>query len=129
MGGGRNEVGNDFAKPQQEKRKQRKASPIEAKESFRWLAGLRQARQIAQQLPDQCVVNVADSESDIYHVFAEPRGARPVHWLIWACQERNFLAGLANRKPPIFSVIIVPRLLCDRRPDRCAVCSTRPTSW
>jgi hypothetical protein len=77
-----------FAKPQQEKRKQRKASPIEEKESFRWLEGLRQAREIAQQLPDTCVINVADSESDIYHVFAEPRGERPVHWLIRACQER-----------------------------------------
>jgi hypothetical protein len=34
-----------FSKPQKEKRKRRRALPIEEKESFRWLEGLRQARQ------------------------------------------------------------------------------------
>lgn len=78
-----------FSKPQAEKRKRRKALPIEEKESFRWLQGLRCSREIAQELPQVQVVCVGDSESDIYHLFAEPRGGRPVHWLIRACQERN----------------------------------------
>ena len=78
-----------FSKPQKEKRKRRKALPIEEKESFRWLEGLRQAREVAQQLPHVECICVADSESDIYHLFAEPRGDQPVHWLIRACQERN----------------------------------------
>lgn len=78
-----------FSKPQQEKRKRRKALPIEEKESFRWLQGLRQARQVAQELPQVQCICVGDSEADIYHLFAEPRGERPVHWLIRACQERN----------------------------------------
>jgi hypothetical protein len=77
-----------FAQPQEEKRRQRKASPIEEKESFRWLEGLRRSREVAQQLPDVTCVCVGDSEADIYHLFAEPRGASPVHWLIRACQER-----------------------------------------
>jgi hypothetical protein len=77
-----------FAKPQKEKRKRRKELPIEKKESFRWLEGLRQARQVAQELPKVQCVCVGDSESDIYHVFAEPRGEHAVHWLIRACQER-----------------------------------------
>ena len=77
-----------FSQPQKEKRKRRKASPIEEKESFRWLEGLRQARQLAQQLPEVQCVCVADSEADIYHLFAEPRGEHPLHWLIRACQER-----------------------------------------
>ena len=77
-----------FSKPQQEKRKRRKASPIEEKESFRWLEGLRQARQAAQDFPQVQCICVGDSESDIYHLFAEPRGASSVHWLIRACQER-----------------------------------------
>ena len=34
-----------------EKRQQRKEKPIEEKESFRWLTGLREAREIAQDLP------------------------------------------------------------------------------
>ena len=78
-----------FSKSQKEKRKRRKALPIEKKESFRWLQGLRQAREVAQQLPEVQVVCVGDSEADIYHLFAEPRGEQPVHWLIRACQERS----------------------------------------
>lgn len=78
-----------FSRPQKEKRKRRKASPIEEKESFRWLEGLRKVRQAAQELPEVQCIYVADSEADIYQVFAEPRGERPVHWLVRACQERR----------------------------------------
>lgn len=77
-----------FSQPQQEKRKRRKQSPIEEKESFRWLQGLRRAREVASELPEAQCVYVADSEADIFHLFAEPRGERPIHWLIRACQER-----------------------------------------
>lgn len=78
-----------FSQPQKEKRKRRKALPIEAKESFRWLEGLRQVRELSQQLPQVQCVCVGDSEADIYHLFAEPRGEQSVHWLIRACQERR----------------------------------------
>jgi hypothetical protein len=71
-----------------EKERARKQTPIEEKESLRWLEGLQAAREVAQQLPDVCCVAVADSEADIYEVFSEPRGAQPVHWLIRACQDR-----------------------------------------
>ena len=69
-----------------EKRHERQSTPIEEKESIRWLSGLRKAREVALQLPGVQCVCVADSESDIYEVFSEPRGA--VHWLIRACQDR-----------------------------------------
>ncbi len=65
-----------------EKQRQRKQTPIEEKESLRWLTGLQQARQVAQQLPGVCCVCIGDSEADIYELFAEPRGDHPVHWLI-----------------------------------------------
>jgi hypothetical protein len=71
-----------------EKQHQRKHTPIEEKESMRWLTALRAARQVAQELPGVQSVCVADSEADIYEVFAEPRGEVPVHWLIRACQDR-----------------------------------------
>jgi len=77
-----------FSQPQKTKRKRRKALPIEEKESFRWLEGLRQAREVAQEFPEVQCVCVGDSEADIYHLFAEPRGEPPVQWLIRACQER-----------------------------------------
>jgi hypothetical protein len=48
-----------------EKRHERQCTPIEEKESLRWLTGLRQARAAAQQLPGVACVCVADSDSDI----------------------------------------------------------------
>jgi hypothetical protein len=71
-----------------DKMQKRKQTPIEEKESMRWLTGLRQARQVAQELSKVQCVCVADSEADIYELFAEPRGEVPVHWLIRACQDR-----------------------------------------
>jgi hypothetical protein len=71
-----------------EKERQRKQTPIEEKESMRWLTGLREARKVAQELPGTQCICVCDSEADIYELFAEPRGEQPVHWLIRACQDR-----------------------------------------
>jgi hypothetical protein len=71
-----------------EKSRERKSLPIEDKESLRWLTGLREARAVAEQVPGVRCVCVADSEGDIYELFAEPRGKQPVHWLIRACQDR-----------------------------------------
>lgn len=72
----------------QEKEQRRRRLPMDEKESFRWLEGLRTARQIAQELPQTQGVCIADSEADIYELFAEPRGQPPVHWLIRAYLER-----------------------------------------
>jgi len=74
-----------------EKERAKKHTPIEEKESLRWLTGLREARALAEQLPEVQCVCVADSEADIYEWFAEPRGA--AHWLVRACQDRALEAG------------------------------------
>jgi len=75
---------------QDDKQKQRKVTPIEDKESYRWLEGLRQARAVAEEVPTTTCVCVADSEADIYEVLAEPRGTqRPTEWLIRACYDRS----------------------------------------
>ncbi len=79
-----------------EKEKRRKATPIEEKESFRWIEGLRQARDVAQELPDVQCVCIADSEADIYELFSEPRGQRRVEWLVRACQDRAALCDAEN---------------------------------
>ena len=70
------------------KRSKRQRTPIEEKESLRWLTGLRQAREVAKQLPEVSCVCLADSEADIYELLAESRGQPQVHWLIRACQDR-----------------------------------------
>ena len=61
--------------PVAQKQKRRKAKPIEDKESMRWLTGLRQARDLAGRAPRTRCVCVADSEADVYELFAEPRVA------------------------------------------------------
>jgi hypothetical protein len=67
----------------------RKQIPIEEKESYRWLESMRQVRSVAEEVPGTKCVVVADSESDIYEVFAEPRGQiNPIDWIIRACQDR-----------------------------------------
>lgn len=58
-----------------EKRKRRTKTPIEGKESFRWLEGYRNACQLAAECPDTQVVSLADSEADIYDIFVEAQQA------------------------------------------------------
>jgi hypothetical protein len=85
---------------QEERQKQRKVTPIEQKESYRWLEGLRQARAVAQESPTTTCVCIADSEADIYEVIAEGRGIdHPVQWLIRAGADRSLLeAGEAQEQ-------------------------------
>lgn len=75
-----------LAIPQAEKREKRKTDPIEDKESFRWLEGLREARSVAEECQDVKCIYVADGEADIYELFAEPRGR--LEWLIRLSQDR-----------------------------------------
>jgi hypothetical protein len=69
-----------------EKEYAKKHTPIEGKESLRWLTGLRQVQALAGQVPGVQCVCVADSEADIHGWFAEPRGR--ADWLVRACQDR-----------------------------------------
>lgn len=67
----------------------RKQTPIEEKESQRWIDMFRQAGEEARLAPDTRVVCVADSEADIYELLAEAE-AQPgeVDWIVRACQNR-----------------------------------------
>src|SRR4029077_3233262 len=47
-------------------RAQRAATPIEEKESHRWVATLHQAQSVAEHCPTTHLITVADSEADIY---------------------------------------------------------------
>lgn len=81
-----------------ERGRKRFKSPIEAKESYRWIEGLREARRIAETCPETTCVCVGDSEADIYEVFSEPRefnfadgSSGQVHVLVRARQARSTL--------------------------------------
>lgn len=80
----------DFARSQEVKRLERKAKPIEKKESFRWLEGYRRASAVAKQAPNTTIVSVADSEGDIYECFMEglPGEDGKAEWIVRACQSR-----------------------------------------
>jgi hypothetical protein len=79
-----------------DKERRRKATPITEKESQRWIDSLRQAREIAQQVPAVKCVCIGDSEADIYELFTERRGETPVEWLIRACQDRALVKDREN---------------------------------
>ncbi|MEO6809078.1 MAG: IS4 family transposase [Isosphaeraceae bacterium] len=75
--------------------RQRAATPIEAKESVRWLLSMQQTREHAGLLPGTQIVYVADSEADIYDVIAtgmEP--PRTADWIVRSCQDRVLVDDL-----------------------------------
>jgi hypothetical protein len=76
--------------PAAEKKRRCKQTPIEQKESVRWLEGLRRGREVAGKMSQVQCICMADSESDIYECLTENRGneSASVHWLIRACQDR-----------------------------------------
>ncbi len=73
----------------QEKLKARKRRPIEDKESFRWLEGVRATREIAKASPDTLCVCIGDSEADIYELLAEPLDTQngQLHLLVRGCKD------------------------------------------
>ena len=78
-----------------EKNKRRKQTPIEEKESYRWLEGLQCAERTAAACPATTCVCVGDSESDIYDVFvaANRSGQANLQLLVRAGQNRNTTDG------------------------------------
>jgi len=72
-----------------ERSAQRKHTPIEEKESQRWIDGWRGACEEARRAPKTRVVCVADSEADIYELLAEGQSEpEDIDWIIRACQNR-----------------------------------------
>jgi hypothetical protein len=70
-------------------RAQRASTPIEEKESYRWVEMLRAAREEALHCPSTELICVADSEADIYELLAEGMAEpRRVDWIVRACQNR-----------------------------------------
>lgn len=67
----------------------RKHTPIEDKESQRWVSMLRSAGEEARLTPDTQFIALADSEADIFELFVEtaqlPDNA---DWIVRACQNR-----------------------------------------
>lgn len=84
-----------------EKQRRIRATPIEQKESHRWIEGQRAARDIAAACPNTQCVCVSDSEADIYEMFCEPRTAQAapgsvetqLELVVRACHDRTTTTG------------------------------------
>jgi hypothetical protein len=62
--------------------------PIEEKESFAWILGLRDGMEVARQMPDTRVINVMDREADFFEMFDEHRQHPCVDLLVRAQYNR-----------------------------------------
>jgi len=80
-----------------EKHKKREATPIEEKESNRWLIGLQQSKETAIACPQTTCICTGDSESDIYELYGlahQLREKHPnLHLLVRAGQDRTTDSG------------------------------------
>lgn len=82
------------------KAEHRKQRPIQEKESYRWLEGYRRGCELAELVPQSQVVVCADSEADIYEIFALHQkrfntGQTVAQWLIRAKHDRCLLLAQA----------------------------------
>lgn len=81
----------------EERRAQRKRTPVEDKESFRWIRMLRQAQAEARRAPDTRMVCVSDSESDVFELLVEAQAEpRLLDWVVRAAQDRALDPGTAE---------------------------------
>jgi len=73
-------------------------TPIEKKESFRWIEGMRAAHKVAEACPQTTCVCIADSDADVYELFCEPRATSrgELHLLVRACKNRITCDPQAN---------------------------------
>lgn len=73
----------------------RKRTPIEDKESVRWVEGVQAAVNVAEEIPETQFVCVGDSESDVYEVLEQAqRQQAGLDWIVRAGQDRALV------KPP-----------------------------
>ncbi|MAE62798.1 MAG: hypothetical protein CMJ18_00880 [Phycisphaeraceae bacterium] len=78
-----------ISKPREAERLRRKHTPIEEKESQRWIEMMRQSHEEAKLAPDTHFVSVADSEADIYELLVEAQ-TEPRHadWIVRSGYDR-----------------------------------------
>ena len=90
------------ATPKEERETKRKHTPIEEKESQRWIDTLRHANEEAQRAPDTRFICVADSEADIYELLVEAQSeSSDCEWIVRACQNRALRPdNSTNRSEP-----------------------------
>jgi hypothetical protein len=73
---------------------ERRATPVEEKESHRWVQMLRRAGEVAERCPDTRITCVADSEADMYEFLVEGTSETfRADWIVRAGQNRALAEG------------------------------------
>lgn len=86
-----------------ERNKKDYTTPIEEKESYRWLENYKKANEYAALLPNTLIVSMADREGDIYDIYQEANkiflheGAK-AHYLIRAKTDRKVCDETGKKK-------------------------------
>lgn len=86
-----------------EKANSRKITPIEEKESIRWINSYQQACQVAAVCADTQIIYIGDSEADIFELFYAARsvdGVKKAEWIVRACQDRTLVATADQTQQP-----------------------------
>ena len=75
--------------PKSQRELKRRHTPIEEKESIRWVNAFRAAREQAEAIPQTQFVCTADSEADIYELLQESQEeSQKLDWIVRACHDR-----------------------------------------
>lgn len=70
-------------------RSERIRTPIEEKESYRWVVALRRAQEEARLHPQTSIISIGDSESDIYDLLVEATAeGGAARWIVRGCYDR-----------------------------------------
>jgi hypothetical protein len=72
------------------------AVPIEEKETFLWIEGLRDTMDLAAQMPQTRIINVCDREADFFELFEEQRRNPCVDLLVRANHNRGVIDSPFN---------------------------------
>lgn len=87
-----------------ERQKKNYGTPIEEKESYRWLENYHRANDYAIRLPNTLIVSIADREGDIYDIYEEAQEVvsevqNKAHYLIRAKTDRKVNTQTVKASP------------------------------
>lgn len=108
---------DEFARNQKDKKekmRKKRQKPIEEKESYRWVQNYRQACEIQSQSPNTKIVNISDSEGDIYECFAESVNEDiedKAEWIVRGCQDRSLSGGEKGNYPKLLDELSSSEIL------------------
>lgn len=103
-----------------------KLLPLEDKESFKWVQGLRALNQLASECPATTLVSITDREGDLYHMFVHPRAPnvelliRGTHNRATRSEDEKGYVFQELRSAPVALEMAVHVYKQDKRPARSA---------